>query len=158
MNKKLLKGLLGVGMAILLAGCAASIKHVDGDGFKAAAVEAGYEVQDYTDEFQAQVGDQVKVDQGYYAEGDDGSFVQFVDFENEDDAKTLYSGWKSATGISEDDAKSQTEQNLEDNDIYTVADATVTYRIIRTEDTVMLGAAEKDSADMMNKTMDALGK
>ena len=47
---------------------------------------------------------------------------------------------------------------MEDNDIYTVAYDTVTYRIIRTEDTVMLGAAEKDSADMMNKTMDALGK
>ncbi len=30
--------------------------------------------------------------------------------------------------------------------------------IIRTKDTVMMGGAAVDSADMMNKTMDALGK
>lgn len=156
--KRTLLGLAGIFMAVMLAACAASINRVDGQAFKSAAEGAGFTVQDFTADFQEQVGDDAKVEQGYQGEGDDGSFVQFVDFEDADDAKTLYEGCKQSIGISEDDAKSYSEQNVGDSDIYSINDGTAIYRIIRTDDTVTLGAAPVDSAEMMNQTMDALGK
>lgn len=156
--KRALLGLVGIFMAVMLGACAASIDRVDGQAFKSAAEDAGFTVQDSTADFQEQVGDDAKVEQGYQVEGDDGSLVQFVDFEDADDAKILYEGWKQNIGISEDDAKSYSEQNVGDSDIYSVSDGAAIYRIIRTDDTVTLGAALVDSAGMMNKTMDALGK